>query len=95
VATNCMFWCFHSFHFFLFLYFDGNTFKIEEDASESSKKKYVDFKRAVWHKSFHELLATIHKLSKVGYHIECADGVTHHIFPAILILSADYEEQYG
>ena len=85
----------HYFHFSFSYLSDGNFFKIEEDASESGKKGYVDFKRVVWHKSFHEILATIQKLSKVGYNIECADGVVRHIFPAILILSADYEEQYG
>lgn len=68
--------------------------KIEEDASESRKPGYVNFKRVVWHKSFYELLASIRELSKTGYSIECADGVVRHIYPAILILSADYEEQY-
>ena len=69
--------------------------QVEEEASKSGKQDYADFKRAVWHKSFYELLATIRELSKIGYHIECADGVVRHLFPAILILSADYEEQYG
>ena len=72
-----------------------NTFEIEEDAAESRKPNYVNFKCVVWHKSFYELLASIRELSKVGYNIQCADGVIRHIFPAILMLSADYEEQYG
>jgi len=83
-----------AFSFSFACLFDDNTFKIEEDASESGKKGYVDFKRAVWHKAFYRLLASIRELSKVGYYIECADGVVRHIFPAILILSVDYEEQY-
>lgn len=72
-----------------------DTFKVQEDAAESGKAKYSDFKCIVWHKSFYELLASICELSKLGYHVECADGEIRHIFPAILILSADYEEQYG
>ena len=72
----------------------NNAFKIEEDAAESGKAKYSNFKRIVWHKSFYKLLASIRELSKIGYHIECADGEIRHIFPAIIILSADYEEQY-
>jgi len=69
--------------------------QIEEEASESGKPGYVNFKRVVWHKAFYEVLATIHELSKTGQHVGCGDGVNRHIFPAILILSADYEEQYG
>ena len=78
----------------LFPLSDG-TFEMEEDAAESGKSNYVNLKRVVWHKSFYELLGSIRELSKVGYCIECADEVTRRIFPAILILSADYEEQYG
>ena len=73
--------------------FDENSLQVGETASESGKKEYVNFKRIVWHKALYKVLATIRELSKIGYHIECADGVVRHIFPAILILSADYEEQ--
>jgi len=55
----------------------------------------VNFKRVVWHDSFYELLDSIHIHSKTGFHIRCGDGIVRHLFPAILILSADYEEQYG
>jgi hypothetical protein len=37
----------------------------------------------------------MHKVSECGFEITCGDGVTRHLFPVILILSADYEEQYG
>ena len=70
------------------------TLQVGEDAAESGKPAYANFKRVVWHNSFHELLASIRTLSKIGYKIKCADGEVRHIFPAILILSADYEEQY-
>ena len=49
----------------------------------------------VWHRAFYELLASIYKLSQTGRHVKCADGKECHVFPAILILSADFEEQYG
>jgi len=55
----------------------------------------VNFKRVVWHDSFYELLDSIRIHSKTGFHIRCGDGIVRHLFPAILILSADYEEQYG
>jgi len=71
------------------------VFQVEEDAAESKKPGYVNFKCVIWHKSWYELLASIRRLSKIGCHIKCADGVVRHIFPVILILSADYEEQYG
>ena len=54
----------------------------------------MNFKRVVWHDSFYELLDSIHAQSKTGIYIKCADGVVRHLYPAILILSADYEEQY-
>ena len=68
--------------------------KLEEEAEESRKKGYVNFKRVVWHESFYELLDSIHAHSKTGFHIKCADGIVRHLYPVILILSADYEEQY-
>jgi len=68
--------------------------KVEEEAEESGKKDYVNFKRVVWHDSFYELLDSIQAYSQVGFHIKCADGVERHLYPVILILSADYEEQY-
>jgi hypothetical protein len=40
-------------------------------------------------------LESIHAVSETGFHLKCADGITRHFFPVILILSADYEEQYG
>lgn len=54
----------------------------------------MDFKRVVWHEAFYEVLATISELSRTGQHVRCGDEVDRHVFPAILILSADYEEQY-
>ena len=70
----------------------GSLCKVVTDYKNNDS--WVDFKRVVWHSSFYEVLGTIHTLSKIGFHIKCADNVVHHVFPVILILSADYEEQY-
>ena len=69
--------------------------KLEEEAEESGKRGYANFKRVIWHDSFYELLDSIRVHSKTGFFIMCADGIVHHLYPAILILSANYEEQYG
>ena len=66
-----MFQCFYHLKFSLSSFSYDNAFKVEQDASQSGKKGYADFKRAVWHNSFHELLESIQKLSKIGYHIGC------------------------
>jgi hypothetical protein len=91
---GCQLWGPIIFIIFSFPFLICKAFQVGEDAFHTGKKGYVAFKRVIWHKSFHELLTTIRQLSKLGYNIECADGIVRHIFPAILILSADYEEQY-
>lgn len=67
--------------------------QIEDDAKNKGSPNWVNFKRVIWHASFYKLLESIEHLSKVGYWVECGDGVKRHIFPLILILAADYEEQ--
>ncbi|KAG1785854.1 uncharacterized protein HD556DRAFT_1450294 [Suillus plorans] len=66
---------------------------IVEDQEHAKKKNYVDFKNAVWHTSFYQLLVSVAKHSNTGYWFECGDGIRRHLWPLILILSADYEEQ--
>lgn len=65
----------------------------KEDAAESGKKGYVDFKRVIWHTSVEEILRSVHQISKIGYTILCDDDVERLIYVIILILSADFEEQ--
>jgi hypothetical protein len=67
--------------------------QVDDDPAEARKATYVNFKRVVWHQSFYALLASICDHSKTGFWFKCADSVTRHLFPFILILSADYEEQ--
>jgi hypothetical protein len=54
----------------------------------------VDFKKVVWHEAFYKILESIEVYSKIGCWVECGDGVRRLIYPLILILAADYEEQY-
>ncbi|TFK60594.1 hypothetical protein BDN72DRAFT_938428, partial [Pluteus cervinus] len=65
---------------------------IKDDEKEKGKKGYVDWKNAVWHKSFEVLLSSIEK-AQDGEDIQCGDGKKRKVFPVILVLSADYEEQ--
>jgi hypothetical protein len=69
------------------------SLKVDEDATEAGKSAWVEFKRIVWHASFEELLRSIQKHTHAGVWIKCGDDVERHLFPIILMLSADYEEQ--
>jgi hypothetical protein len=66
---------------------------VEETTKEKKKKKFIDFKRIIWHKCFLRILKSIQQLSRTGYYYECFDGIIHLLFLLIFILSADYEEQ--
>ncbi|KAG1859232.1 hypothetical protein F4604DRAFT_1882756 [Suillus subluteus] len=68
---------------------------VSEDADEEGKPGFVNFKRVVWHESFQKLLEMVARYSKTGYSHQCFDKITHWLFPILLILSADYEEQYA
>ncbi|KAG2131054.1 hypothetical protein DEU56DRAFT_757678 [Suillus clintonianus] len=66
---------------------------VPEDSDEDGKLSYTNLKRVVWHESFSILFITIILLSATGFAHECYDGIQRWLFPLILILSADYEEQ--
>ena len=68
--------------------------QVEEDSGETGKTAFVNHKQIVWHQSFFLLLETIILYSKTGFHHTCADEIHRWLFPILLILSADYEEQY-
>ncbi|KAJ7109764.1 hypothetical protein C8R43DRAFT_1091732 [Mycena crocata] len=65
---------------------------VPEDEKEKSKPAYVNFKNAVWHRAFYQLLESIALFSKTGAWIKCGDGKSRRLGPLILILAADYEE---
>jgi hypothetical protein len=51
-------------------------------------------KRVVWHEAFLEILKTLEQYAKTGWYFTgCADGIPRWLFPVVLLLSADYEEQ--
>jgi hypothetical protein len=68
--------------------------KVAEDPGELGKKGFVNFKCVVWHRTFYEILDSIRLLGKVGHRLSCGDSITRWLFPLLLILSSDYEEQY-
>jgi hypothetical protein len=43
----------------------------------------------------YEIIKSIEDFALLGTSIMCADGKVRQIFPRILMLSADYEEQYA
>ena len=67
--------------------------QVNDDADEKNKPLFADFKRIVWHESFLAILDKIIDYSENGYPFRCADDILRILFPLILILSADYEEQ--
>lgn len=68
--------------------------QVFEEADEEGKMGFVNFKRVVWHESFLKLLELVVQYSKTGYAHQCFDMIIRWLFPILLILSADYEEQY-
>ncbi|KAG2114095.1 hypothetical protein BD769DRAFT_1630026 [Suillus cothurnatus] len=66
---------------------------VPEDAGEEGKLGYTTLKRIVWHESFFKLLELAAQYSKTGYSHKCHNNIVRWLFPVILILSADYEEQ--
>ncbi|KAG1893170.1 uncharacterized protein F5891DRAFT_1196801 [Suillus fuscotomentosus] len=66
---------------------------VAKNQKHTRKKSIIDFKNAVWHKSFYQLLKSIELHSKNGYWFECGDQTQHRLWPLILILSGDYEEK--
>ncbi|KAG1899351.1 uncharacterized protein F5891DRAFT_1128989 [Suillus fuscotomentosus] len=66
---------------------------VPEDAGEEGKLGYTTLKCVVWHESFFKLLELAAQYSKTGYLHKCHNNIVRWLFPVILILSADYEEQ--
>jgi hypothetical protein len=89
VVTHCTF----SHPFIVLCPNDSILLKVSEDPKEEKKKAFVNFKRAVWHSAFHVVLRSILEYSRTGCWLKCGDRIDHWLFPILLILSADYEEQ--
>lgn len=67
--------------------------QVPEDEDKKGKPGFINFKRAVWHASFRKILERLVPLGKTGQWFKCGDDVTRRLYPIILLLSADYEEQ--
>ncbi|KAF8600798.1 hypothetical protein BDV93DRAFT_587670 [Ceratobasidium sp. AG-I] len=73
---------------------------VADDASESGRTAFADFKCAVWHAALEKLVESIRSAACVGHatHLKLSeqlglDGSQWRLFPAISIISADNEEQ--
>ncbi|KAH9024194.1 hypothetical protein EDB85DRAFT_2075196 [Lactarius pseudohatsudake] len=66
---------------------------VPETSKDTGKTAFVNFKREVWHRAFHSIIRSIVEKSVAGCWLQGSDGTQHQYFPAIIILSADYEEQ--
>ncbi|KAI6138576.1 hypothetical protein BKA82DRAFT_4020305 [Pisolithus tinctorius] len=66
---------------------------VPESTKEEGKTGYTNYKHVIWHEAFLCIIDRLAELSKLGYKYECYDKITRWLFPLILILSADYEEQ--
>ncbi|KAG1899028.1 uncharacterized protein F5891DRAFT_1190206 [Suillus fuscotomentosus] len=66
---------------------------VPTDSNEDGKLNYTNMKRVVWHKAFIKLLESIILYSKTGFAHRCFDAIMRWLYPLILLLSADYEEQ--
>ncbi|KAG2355792.1 hypothetical protein BDR07DRAFT_1453666 [Suillus spraguei] len=66
---------------------------VSKDSEHAGKSSFVNFKNAVWHKSFLKLLESVIQISRMGYWFECGGAIQRLLWPLILILSADYKEQ--
>ncbi|KAF8266326.1 hypothetical protein EI94DRAFT_1803249 [Lactarius quietus] len=67
--------------------------QVKEDLKETKKPEFVAHKCTVWHQAFSTIIQSIVALSKSGCWLECGDGVKRWLFPTVLMLSGDYEEQ--
>ena len=67
----------------------------DQPGKEGASKEYVNFKRAVWHECLQIFFLPIKDKTLIGVWILCPDGKERWFFVAVIILSADYEEQYN
>ncbi|KAF8151553.1 hypothetical protein B0H34DRAFT_678154 [Crassisporium funariophilum] len=47
----------------------------------------------IWHAAVNKIVKSIKPYAQTGFKIECGDGITRIIYPHIIMLSANYEEQ--
>lgn len=67
--------------------------QVDTAAEDKGRPSWVNFKRVVWHAAFYKLLESIEAYSVTGCWVNCGDKVARHIYPLVLMLVTDYEEQ--
>lgn len=67
--------------------------KVKETSGQKGKTKFANLKRVVWHLAFKRILKRLCKIAVAGYYFKFPNGAIYRLFPFLLILSADYEEQ--
>ncbi|TEB31163.1 hypothetical protein FA13DRAFT_1629677, partial [Coprinellus micaceus] len=65
---------------------------VPED-SDKSGKKFVDFKRIIWHAAVTKIFEALKKWAESGLFYIDAWGIERLLFPIIFIISSDFEEQ--
>jgi hypothetical protein len=71
-----------------------SVFQVEGNAKDRKKPEFINFKRILWHESFFHIIESIVLYTKSGCWLKCGDGYDRCLFPIIMVLSVDYEEQY-
>ncbi|EIW74668.1 hypothetical protein CONPUDRAFT_67069, partial [Coniophora puteana RWD-64-598 SS2] len=66
---------------------------VDEEDKYKGTTDWANFKNIVWHKSFEKLFESLEGYAKTGFWFKFQDGSRVWLFPIILILSADFEEQ--
>ncbi|ESK82060.1 hypothetical protein Moror_13415 [Moniliophthora roreri MCA 2997] len=66
---------------------------INQESKHSGKTSFVDFKVIVWHQSAIKMFESIRIYCKVECILDCSDRICRLLYPILLALSADYEEQ--
>ncbi|TFK16686.1 hypothetical protein FA15DRAFT_606592, partial [Coprinopsis marcescibilis] len=66
---------------------------LEESEAYRGKSSFVDFKRKIWHESMKVIFKSISTPSHFGHALKCGDGEIRRLFPNVIIVSSDYEEQ--
>ncbi|TFK17579.1 hypothetical protein FA15DRAFT_661341 [Coprinopsis marcescibilis] len=66
---------------------------VEETEEDTGTTAFANHKQELYHACLRVLFRSIAYASHHGYHVVCGDFIIRHLFPGILIVSADYEEQ--
>ncbi|KAF9039133.1 hypothetical protein BJ165DRAFT_1531244 [Panaeolus papilionaceus] len=66
---------------------------LESIETSRNKPELANFKRLAWHECFRVLLQKLRQPSQHGKYVQCGDEIQRQLFPFIVILCSDYEEQ--